>query len=134
MSSGLKKVAVVIASDRVSDVGSFPSVGRLDIEVVHVIPRRGLSESYNRAIVEHPADIYLFVHDDVTFEDPADSLMKIVEGLDTYDIVACAGASKYASWLPFWNAAVFADHFRGRLMQGVSGDTFKRSEEHTSEL
>ena len=85
---------------------------------------RGLSEVYNARIdAEDPAEILVFVHDDVWLEDFyfAD---RILEGLKQFDIIGVAGNSRrlprQSSWAHGPDGRLDLPYLRGAIAHGTS--------------
>jgi GT2 family glycosyltransferase len=62
----------------------------------------GLSQIYNRFIQHSVEDeVLVFVHDDVWFDD-RQWLKKVLDGLDTYDVIGLAGNTRISPRQPSW--------------------------------
>ena len=65
---------------------------------------RGLPEIYNKRIMDSTADILVFVHDDVWITDNFFQL-RVIEGLEKYDVVGVAGSGSLTPrQLLWWDA------------------------------
>jgi hypothetical protein len=62
---------------------------------------RGLPEVYNARIMDSTADVLVFVHDDVWITDNFLQL-RIIEGLEKYDVVGVAGSKSLAPRQLLW--------------------------------
>lgn len=98
------RISVIICS---IDAGKFARISEhyaqrlaaYEHEIIGIHDASSLAEGYNRGMAQSRGDILIFSHDDLLILDPAFA-EKIVDRLQTYDLLGFAGTSKLitATW------------------------------------